>query len=188
MNTKAAVFRIGALMLGVVATILGGPGQAQQLSAQQLTACNGIFALCTIAPCDPIPGNDKQVLCHCTVNRGYSAGAEPCQRPQKIDDKQLIHSRYYPVKSYAICNNDRPWAWCLDKPCIIDNNNPEAAACTCDIAKDKGDYVIVTSNYTSATCTTGVISSATVEQIDQATASLKRSRALPPFPIHILNK
>jgi len=188
MNTKAAVFRISALMLWIAATILGGPGQTQQLLAQQLTVCSGTFALCTIAPCDPIPGDDRQVLCHCTVNRGYSAAAEPCQKPQQIADKRLIHSRYYPVKSYAICKNDRPWAWCLDKPCIIDGNNPEAAACTCDIAKDKGDYVIVTSSYTSATCTTGMISSATVEQIDQATASLKHSKVLPPFPILVLSK
>jgi hypothetical protein len=34
--------------------------------------------LCTVAWCDPIPGNDKQVSCHCTVNIGYSAGQEPC--------------------------------------------------------------------------------------------------------------
>jgi hypothetical protein len=188
MNTKVLVFGISGLMLAIAAASLGDPARAQQSQAHPLKVCSGTFALCTIAPCEPIPGDEKQVLCHCTVNRGYSAGAEPCQSPQQIADKQLIHSRYYPVKSYAICNNDRPWAWCLDKPCIIDNNNPEAAACTCDLAKNQGDYVMVTSNYTSATCTTGVISSATVQQIDQATASLKKSRALPPFPIHILNK
>ena len=96
---------------------------------------------------------------------------------------QQIHSRYYPVKSYAVCANNRPWAWCLDKPCIIDKNNPEAAACTCDVVKNLGAYVIVTTDYTPATCTTGVISSATVPQIDQATASLKKAKVLPPFPI-----
>jgi hypothetical protein len=69
-------------------------------------------------------------------------------------DGQQIHSRPYPVKSFAICKNDRPWAWCLDKPCIIDKNNPEAAACTCDVVKNLGAYVIVTSNYAPTTCTT----------------------------------
>ena len=39
--------------------------------AQDLKVCKSTFALCTIAQCDPIPGNDKQVSCHCTVNNGY---------------------------------------------------------------------------------------------------------------------
>ena len=59
---------------------------------------------------------------------------------------------------------------------------------TCDVVKNLGPYVIVTSNYTPATCTTGVISSATVTQIDQATASLKSAKVFPPFPIQVLNK
>ena len=141
------------------------------LRAQELKVCKSTFALCTIAPCDPIPGSEKEVLCHCTVNHGYSVGQAPCSDVKSTPDGQEIHSRYYPVKSYAICSNDRPWAWCLDKPCIIDRNNPEAAACKCDAVKDLGAYVIVTSNYTPATCTTGVISSATIPQIDQATAA-----------------
>ena len=55
--------------------------------------------------------------------------------------------------------------------------------------KDLGAYVIVTSEYTPQTCTTGVISSATVPQIDQATQSLKDAK-LPglPFPITVLNR
>ena len=36
--------------------------------AQQLKVCQSTFALCTIAHCDPIPGSDKEVMCHCTVN------------------------------------------------------------------------------------------------------------------------
>jgi hypothetical protein len=35
--------------------------------AQDLKVCKSTFALCTIAQCDAIPGNDKQVSCHCTV-------------------------------------------------------------------------------------------------------------------------
>jgi hypothetical protein len=161
---------------------------AVSAQTKDLQVCNSTFALCTIAPCDPIPGSDKQVACHCTVNHGYSAGAEPCTGAKNTPDGQEIRSRYYPVKSYAICTNDRPWAWCLDKPCIIDKNNPEAATCTCDAVKNLGAYVIVTSKYTPGTCTTGVISSATVPQIDQATKSLKDAKVLEPFPIQVLNK
>ena len=182
---SSRVLRCGAVLavVGGLMPALGVTGQAQDLKV-----CKSTFALCTIAPCDAIPGNDKQVSCHCTVNNGYSAGAESCSGVKATPDGQQIHSRYYPVKSYAVCSNDRPWAWCLDKPCIIDKNNPETAACTCDVVKELGAYVIVTSNYTSATCTTGLISSATVPQIDQATASLKKAKVLMPFPIQVLNK
>jgi hypothetical protein len=93
------------------------------------------------------------------------------------------------ITSYAVCSNDRPWAWCLDKPCIVDKNNPQAALCTCDAVKNLGDYIIVTSKYTPATCATGVISSATVQQSEQITDYLKnKTKALPPFPIQVLNK
>jgi hypothetical protein len=175
----------GLSIVGVFGVVLALGGTAQ---AQDLKVCKSTFALCTIAQCDPIPGNDKQVACHCTVNNSYSAGAEPCSDIKNTPDGQQIHSRYYPVKSYASCSNDRPWAWCLDKPCLIDKNNPEAATCTCDLVKNLGAYVIVTSHYTPATCTTGIISSATIAQIDQATASLKKAKVLMPFPIDVLNK
>jgi hypothetical protein len=156
--------------------------------AQEFKVCKSTFALCTIAPCDPISGSGKQFSCHCTVNHGYSVGAASCSGVKDTPSGQEIHSRYYPVKSYARCSNDRPWAWCLDKPCIIDKNNPEAAACKCDAVSNLGDYVIVTSDYTPTTCTRGVISSATVQQIGQATAALKKAKVLPPFPIQVLNK
>jgi hypothetical protein len=157
--------------------------------AQDFKVCKSEFALCTIARCDPIPGNEKQVSCHCTVNMGYSAGQEPCERVKDTPNGQQIRSRYYPVHSYADCSNDRPWAWCLDKPCMIDKNNPQAASCSCDLVKNLGDYVIVTSGYTPNTCTTGVISSATVKQITQVTDFLKtKSKTLTPFPIEVLNK
>jgi hypothetical protein len=156
--------------------------------AQEFKICKSKFALCTIARCDPIPGNENQISCHCTVNTGYSAGQQPCQGVRQTPEGQQIRSRYYPVKSYAVCSNDRPWAWCLDKPCIIDKNNPEAAACTCDTAKNLGDYVIVTSAYSPRTCTTGVISSATVGQITQVTDYLKtKTKLLTPFNIQVLN-
>lgn len=180
---RPAIF--GAIVLAVGVTMaLCGTAQAQGLKV-----CESTFALCTIAPCEAIPGNDKQVSCLCTVNKGYSAGSEACSGVQETPQGQQIRSRYFPVKSYAVCNNDRPWAWCLDKPCVIDKNNPAAARCACDVVKDLGAYVIVTSNYTPHSCTTAVpISSATVQQIDQATQSLKDAKVLEPFPIQVLNK
>lgn len=178
-----------ALFLSVSIAFSMSPTVNTSARAQDFKVCEGTFALCTIAPCDPIPGNDKQVACHCTVNHSYSAGQQPCQGVKDTPDGQQIRSRYYPVHSYAVCSNDRPWAWCLDKACMIDKNNPEAALCSCDVVKNLGDYVIVTGNYTATTCTTGLISSATVQQITQVTDYLKnKAKALTPFNIQVLNK
>ena len=153
--------------------------------AQAFTLCKSTFALCTIAPCTPITA--KEVACRCTVSTGYSASQKPCQPIKTTAEGQQIRSRYYPVKSYVICDNDRPWAWCLDKPCIISKNNPGAASCTCDAVKNLGSYVIVTSQYSPAACTKGIISSATVTEITQITDFLNKSRALlAPFPIQVL--
>jgi hypothetical protein len=183
MKPKFAIFLSMSIAL-VLASVFSAAAWAQDFKV-----CNSTFALCTIAPCDPIPGNDKQVACHCTVNHSYSAGQQECTGIKSTAEGQQIRSRYYPVHSYAICSNDRPWAWCLDKSCLIDNNNPEAALCACNLVKDLGDYVIVTDKYTPDTCTSGVISSATVKAITQVTDYLKnKTQKLPPFKIEVLKK
>ena len=188
-NIRALIMRPAVAILSLRRHRLRlGHGFGGAAEAQELKVCDSTIALCTIAPCDPIPGSDGQVACHCTVNQGYSVGAEPCQGVKDTPEGQQVRSRYYPVKSYAVCSNDRPWAWCLDKPCIIDKNNPEAATCACDAVKNLGDYVIVTSNYSATTWTTGIISSATVPQITQATEAAKTSKVLTPFAIQVLNK
>ena len=107
---------------------------------------------------------------------------------KETSEGKQVRSRYSPVKAYAVCTNDRPWAWCLDKPCIIDKDDPTKASCACTTVKDQGPYVIVTDTYTEATCTTGTISSATVTQIGQVTDFLKGKSELPPFPIKVLNR
>jgi hypothetical protein len=177
---------LSIILLGI-GVLLIATASAQ---AQEFKVCKSTYALCTIAPCDPIPGNDKEVACHCTVNIGYSLGQQPCQQIKDTREGQQIVSRYYPVHSYAACSNDRPWANCLDKPCLIDKNNPQAALCTCGVVKNLGEYVIVTSEYNpAATCTTGMISSATVPQVTQVTNYLKdHSTTLKPFAIDVLNK
>jgi hypothetical protein len=112
---------------------------------------------------------------------------EPCQEPTETSGGKQIRSRYFPVKSYVICDNDRPWAWCLDKPCIIDKDNPAKASCACTTVKKQGPYVIVADTYTDTACTTGIISSATVTQDHQVTDFLKSSSELKPFDVKVLN-
>lgn len=156
-------------------------------SADNFTACKGEYALCTTATCTPIPGKPGLVSCKCDVKTGYSAGTKECQKVKKTTEGDLIYSRYYPIKSYARCSNNRPWAWCLDKPCIVDKNNPLKASCVCSLVKDQGDYIIVTDSYNKSTCNTGIISSATVKDDQQITDFLKTQKELPPFPKKVMN-
>lgn len=172
----------------VLSLVLVGPLWPEQTRAQpDFKVCESTYALCTTAECTPVPGKDGTLSCACDVKTGYSVGQEACQAVQETSAGRQIHSRYFPVTSYAICANDRPWAWCLDKPCTIDPNDPAKATCECTITRDQGPYVIVTDTYTASTCTTGIISSATVQQIDQVTDFLKTSRELKPFQIKVLN-
>jgi hypothetical protein len=172
---------IAWMACAAAALALGVPARAQGLEV-----CDGPFALCTVARCDPIPGNDRQVNCHCTVNQGYSAGLRECSGVVETAKGRQILSRYFPIKSYVACANGRPWAACGDKPCMIDRNNPQAADCTCDLRKDRGPYVVATGEYTPATCTSGLVSSATVQETEQVTEALRNSKVLPSFPLQVL--
>lgn len=149
------------------------------------TLCESTYALCTTAPCTPI-GKDGALSCSCEVQSGYSAGQQSCQDLSKASNGTQLRSRYYPVRSYAVCTNDRPWAWCLDKPCSVDKSDPTKASCACTTAKDQGPYVIVGDTNTPATCTTGIISSATVKGIAEITDFLKTTSELKPYPIKLL--
>jgi hypothetical protein len=175
---------LGSLFL-LIAVSMAGVARAGDQADFKL--CQSTYALCTTAPCTQVEGTKDTVACACTVQTGYSAGLEACQEPTETAEGKQIRSRYFPVKSYAICANDRPWAWCLDKPCIIDKDDPSKATCTCTSVSKQGPYVIVTDAYTDKTCTTGIISSATVTQITEVTDFLKRSSEIKPFDVKVLN-
>lgn len=55
--------------------------------------------------------------------------------------------------------------------------------CQCARIENKGDYVIVTDNQININCTTGLISSATVEQMKSITKYLNETEQLPPYTI-----
>lgn len=167
--------------LSVVALSTGALSQQPQF-----IVCKSTYALCTTAKCTHISDNEKEVSCACDVKTGYSLGAKPCD-VQQTKEAQTLKSRYYPVKSYARCSNDRPWAYCLDAACVTNPNDKTKATCTCKLVRNQGDYVITGDRYDKSTCTTGIISSATIDQIDQATDYLETQDALPPFDFKVLN-
>ncbi|MGK2923695.1 MAG: hypothetical protein ACSLE4_13100 [Methyloceanibacter sp.] len=162
-------------------------GCSDDESKSSFVVCESTYALCTTAKCEPADGSTDTVSCACDVKTGYSAGEKPCTGEAKTDKGTEISSRYYPIKSYAACDNDRPWAWCLDKPCVVDKDDPTKASCACTVTKNEGPYLVVTDTYTDSTCTTDLWSSATVKGANQLTDFLKTTSELKPYDIKVLN-
>jgi hypothetical protein len=167
--------------LGIVA--LGTDGAM----AEDFKVCKSTYALCTTAKCTAEPGSDT-VACRCEVRTGFSVGSTPCEAAKKTSAGTQIRSRYFPIKSYARCANNRPWANCYDKECVVDPKDSSKATCTCSVKENEGDYVMVTDNYSAETCTIGLWSSATTAQLDDVTTFIKKhGDLLPHFPLKALN-
>jgi hypothetical protein len=158
-------------------------GTAPPASSTGFTLCTSTYALCTDADCTPVPGQNGNLSCGCRVHTGYSAATQACQSGH-AKPGGAIKSRYFPVASYEICANARQWAWCLDVPCTIDKKDPSKATCTCTTAGDKGPWVGQANN--PASCTRGIISSATVQDIEHIDRFINDQKLWPPFTPNVL--
>jgi hypothetical protein len=149
--------------------------------------CKSTYALCTTAKCTRGLANTDTAACACEVRTGYSVGTGPCRDAPAPSAGTKVLSRYYPIKSYARCTNNRPWAFCHDQECVVDRHDPSKAICTCAIKAGAGDYVRVTESFTAETCTIGLHSAATVDELHRITNFLKEQVSLAPFPLRVLN-
>jgi hypothetical protein len=175
------------VFLGAIVAVLASAAASSIVAAADFKVCKSTYALCTTAKCTAEPGSTEIATCACEVRTGFSAGQQPCEAEKKTSKGTVIASRYFPIRSYARCANNRPWAWCLDKPCVVDKDDPTKANCTCSVVEDQGDYVMVTDTYTAETCTIGLYSSATLTQLDEITKFIKAQGSLPYFPLKVLN-
>lgn len=144
--------------------------------------CEDTYALCTFSQCgeeQKHPGKESTVACACTVRHDYSVGTE-CDKPRTNRTGQtIVRSRYHPIDGYARCTNDQPWAMCLDSPCVIDSNDPAKAtkaSCTCQVKRNQGDYLVTNA------CTPGIISSATVLDLDKITDFMETQQQISSVP------
>lgn len=169
-----------------------------------LNVCQGTFANCTEAVCDPVSSGGKisAFKCKCAVQKGYSLGfngpgnRNSCQSiPQDGPTvKQKVPSRYAPITSFVVCTNNRPWAACLDAPCIVDHVDPNdktkgTAVCACP--KQTGfpyGFIPANGQYSRAGCQDEYVSSATSKQLLTITQYLTTpaGKDLPPLPITVL--
>jgi len=185
---------VTTLLMTVLAISLvscGGGSSASNATGPlpDFVVCSSTYALCTTALCSPIEGDDQNVSCVCDVTTSYSAGLTDCPGVQVTPGgEETVVSRYFPIKSYLRCANDRPWAMCLDSPCVIDPDDPAKAACKCMLLADQGPYIVVNADgdYSNTTCQNGPNSYATVVDVRQVTRYLKtHDTPLKPFPIKV---
>lgn len=166
--------------------------------------CQGTFANCTEAICDPVSSGGKITAfkCKCAVQKGYSLGLNgpgnhnSCQSIPKDGPsvKQKVPSRYAPITSFVVCTNKRPWAACLDAPCIVDHvdaNDPAKGTAVCACPKTTGSpygFTPKDGKFSRAGCQDEYVSSATAAQLLTITQYLTTSagKDLPALPITVL--
>src|SRR5216683_7511950 len=185
---RLAQLLMAASMQLVIAGCGGSDTTSSAAPAPDFVVCSSTYALCTTALCSTIEGDDQNVSCNCDVTTGYSAGLTECPGVVDTSEGETVVSRYFPITSYLRCANGRPWAMCLDSPCIIDPNDSTKAACKCMILANQGAYIIVNADgdYSDTTCMNGPNSYATVVDVRQVTRYLKtHDTPLKPFPIKV---
>lgn len=189
----------------LLVTSLGIPALAQDKPTPLVPlvpfyTCHMTYALCTYSPCDRPEtkvGKDgkKETIsvCHCPViTDNWSVGAKDCQTDKPIEplppQEAHVKSRYFPIKWYQRCTNKRPWAMCLDSECTVDPNDKTKASCACKVKADVGDYVVAPDSPASPSqCETGVVSSATVDDVVQITDFLENQDKMPVYDILVVN-
>lgn len=155
---------------------------SQLYAVDKPVVCDEEYALCTKAECIPIPGDPKKALCFCKAKRGNSVGYKSCEIKMTKDGYKEIKSRYYPIGSYVQCSNARPWALCMDSPCVVDPNDPKKAYCTCDIVSNKGDYVLPSDTCDKTKCARGLWSSALAKDVTELDSHLLGKEYKDKFP------
>lgn len=155
--TTAAVL---CAVIAVPATVIAhGPDAASQLerpaesATNQSNFCEGTYALCITAPCTPIPTLDRlanyyveHALCECDVVTGWSMGPGSCRDRAPVTPPG--QSRTFLISTYSnayngkvgevdnkvlTCGDDTQWAWCYGAPCVVSEEDPTKAQCTCPV-------------------------------------------------------
>ena len=141
---KIQLSLIGAILLGMTATIAMGPAQADGSGGTRI--CDGRYVLCSSAQCRRIPGDPTHVTCSCEGPlNGLNIGDSSCQsRTEKptstfsLYDLMAASNRRAKVPVSCSGANANTWAFCLDAPCIAAKGG---VSCTCKVAP-ASDYTV----------------------------------------------
>lgn len=152
--------------------------------------CEHQYALCTSAPCVPVPGNHGEATCFCDVEEGKSMSSVPCENVRPTTDRYGVRTVYsafsldqfYEGKKAMKCDSGTPWTWCLNKVCTVYPYDPTKAICTCDV-KHTGEWMTLTSTCDPSSCETGYWSGAPINDFEDAADFMKKKLELEKSPV-----
>jgi hypothetical protein len=173
-------------LAAAAATFAGG---ALPEAGAENVLCRQPFALCTSAPCVPLPGDPTKATCSCDVLEGASMATAPCDTLLPSTGEHGVRTVYSTFsleqfshgKKTMRCPEGTPWTWCLDRVCTVDPNDPKKAVCLCDV-KRAGAWVTLGGDCDTATCETGYWSGAPVADYEGGVAFLNDALDLDPSP------
>lgn len=139
----------------------GVPQPPPGFGTNQTNICRGTYALCITAQCAAIPTLDRlsnyyvnHALCECDViedseeNPAWSMGPGACEDhgPVTQNGRTFLISTYsnlYNSTNKEVkCGDDTLWAWCYGAPCVVDEEDPTKALCTCPLVQGKADLLV----------------------------------------------
>jgi len=185
---------LGGTLAVFVATLLGAaPGNAESQPSNKL--CTHQFALCTSAPCVPLPGDASKAICFCDVEEGKSMSTAACETIEPRTDANGIRTVYSTFsldqfgdgkkgkkgKKGMKCPSGTPWTWCLNKPCTVNPADPKHAICTCDVVRT-GEWMTLGGACDAATCKTSYWSAAPMADFESGNEFMTKALGLPASP------
>ncbi|MCY1059427.1 hypothetical protein [Nannocystis sp. SCPEA4] len=166
-----------------VAALAAVLGWCRGESGAENYLCEGTFALCTSAPCVPLP-NSGQAACSCEVLRGKSMASVPCDQvapTRGTSGTEMVYSmfslaQFAQGKEAMTCAKNTPWTWCLNKPCTVDPADPDRALCVCDIiTSSTREWMTLGGRCDASTCQTAFWSGASLEDFEQGSEFMKKN-------------
>ena len=134
---KSLLFAAALVLLPMMASAQSPPALGQPVF------CNGTYALCIKALCQPIAGKNGTITaanCACDVRQGWSMGPGSCtsRRPIVQNARTFLVSTYSNLynetnKTMSCASSYQLWAWCYGAPCVVDRANPAKTTCTCPV-------------------------------------------------------
>jgi len=146
----------GACLRLIISLLLLGSSGGELLAADpEFTICEGSYALCSAAPCTPTPLADENGLsiaptdavCDCVFAQGANVAPGSCaDREAEVDQGRLVSTYSFglmAIQPTMICDGGA-YTDCFGYPCIVDNDDPTRASCTCAIIDNELDQPFAT--------------------------------------------
>src|ERR1051325_5741046 len=106
--------------------------------------CNGTYALCIKAQCEPKTSGSNQVRCKCVMENGWSLGPNSCM-DRKNNLTSTYSNRFNANSNVLSCGKTKiDWAWCYGASCEKDPKDPtgKTAICRCPVVNSKAVILV----------------------------------------------